>query len=398
MAARLVLVHRPDGGAVGDAPEVLLADLLAGAVELEQPARPEEVDALDGGTRADHEAVPHAAGHGLRVEARRAQQPGGQQGAKLGGEGHRPARVRIRRPCQVEGLDAQRIPGQQEPALLRVPAGEGEHAAQPAHRVRPVQAKRAQHDGRVAGGLERLPLGHQAPPQVAEVVDLAVEDHDVPGHRVDHGLGAGGREVEDGEPAVGQQRAPAAGVRRGDPRALWRPGRDGPWRRSSAASAARLGSSSRPMIPAMPHIFMPTTLSSYPHDGTRCENRARTMARESALSPRAVRDVQHPRLATLFGQLRYRRPGLPAERAAGAGEQEEQYEWPPSSARSARGQLMVLASKRVPARRSWHRTVVHANWKARTSRYSAARSFTFAIASSTLGRSMANIVSGVTTA
>ena len=218
MAARAVLVHGRIGGAVGDAPEVLLADLLAGAVELEQPARPEEVDALDGGTRADHEAVPHAAGHGLRVKARRAEQPGGQQGTKLRGEGHRPACVRIRRPRQVERLDAQRIPGQQEPALLRVPAGEGEHAAQPAHRVRPVQAERAQHDGRVAGGLELLPLGHQAPPQVAEVVDLAVEDHHVPGHRVHHGLGAGGREVEDGEPAVGEQRAPAAGVRRGDPR------------------------------------------------------------------------------------------------------------------------------------------------------------------------------------
>ena len=159
-----------------------------------------------------------AAGHSLRVKARRAQQPGGQQGTKLGGEGHRPACVRIRRPCQVEGLDAQGIPGQQEPALLRIPAGEGEHAAQPAHCVRPVQPKRAQHDGRVAGGLEFLALGHQAPPQVAEVVDLAVEDHHVPGHRVDHGLGTGGREVEDGEPAVGQQRAPAAGVRRGDPR------------------------------------------------------------------------------------------------------------------------------------------------------------------------------------
>ncbi len=107
---------------------------------------------------------------------------------------------------------------QQEPALLRVPAGEGEHAAQPAHRVRPVQAERAQHDGRVAGGMELLPLGHQAPPQVGKIVDLAVEDDHVPGHRVHHRLGTGRREVEDGEPAVRQQRAPAARVRRGDPR------------------------------------------------------------------------------------------------------------------------------------------------------------------------------------
>ena len=78
-----VLVHGRIGGAIGDAPEVLLADLLAGAVKLEQPARPEELDAFDRGTRADHEAVPHTAGDGLRIEARRAQQPGGQQGTKL---------------------------------------------------------------------------------------------------------------------------------------------------------------------------------------------------------------------------------------------------------------------------------------------------------------------------
>ena len=218
MAARLCLVRDRIGCAVGDAPEVLLANLLARTVELEQAARPEQVDAFDGGARADHEAVPHAAGHGLRVEARRAQQPGGQQGAKLRGEGQRPARIRIRRPRQVERLDSQGIPGQQEPALLGVPAGEGEHTAEPAHRSWPVQAKGAEHDGRVAGGVQLLPLGHQAPPKVAEVVDLAVEDDDVPGHRVHHGLGAGRREVEDRETAVGEQRAPAARVRRGDPR------------------------------------------------------------------------------------------------------------------------------------------------------------------------------------
>jgi len=52
-----------------------------------------------------------------------------------------------------------------------------------------VQAKDAEHDGRVAGGPQLLALGHQAPPKVAEIVDLAVEDHHVPGQRIDHGLG-----------------------------------------------------------------------------------------------------------------------------------------------------------------------------------------------------------------
>ena len=73
---------------VGDAPEVLLPYLFSGIVNLEQPAGPEEVDALDGCTRADDEPVPHSGGHTLRVKVRRAEQPGSQQGAKLGGERH----------------------------------------------------------------------------------------------------------------------------------------------------------------------------------------------------------------------------------------------------------------------------------------------------------------------
>ena len=144
----------------------------------------------------------------------------------------------IGRPCQVERLDAERIPGQREPALLGVPAGEREHAAQPAHRFRPMQAERAKHHGRVAGGLYLLPLGHEAPPQVAEIVDLAVEDDHVPGHRVHHRLGAGGREVEDREPAMGKQRAPAASVRRRRPTSRWQSGPRwiiAPFIRSSAA-------------------------------------------------------------------------------------------------------------------------------------------------------------------
>jgi hypothetical protein len=32
--------------------------------------------------------------------------------------------------------------------------------------------QRVQHDGGVAGGLELLPFGHQALPQVTEIIDL----------------------------------------------------------------------------------------------------------------------------------------------------------------------------------------------------------------------------------
>src|SRR5262245_17107428 len=114
---------------VWDAPEVLLSDFPTGTVELKQLTRPEEVNAADDCAWADYEAVPHTAAHRLRIKARCAQQPGGQKGAKLGGEGHRPTSFWVRRPRQIEWLDAQRIPGQKEPALIWAPAAEGEHAA-----------------------------------------------------------------------------------------------------------------------------------------------------------------------------------------------------------------------------------------------------------------------------
>jgi hypothetical protein len=54
-----------------------------------------------------------------------------------------------------------------------------------------VQAERAQHDGRIASGFELLTLGRESLPKVAEVINLAVEHHHVPGHWVHHRLGAG---------------------------------------------------------------------------------------------------------------------------------------------------------------------------------------------------------------
>ena len=50
-----------------------------------------------------------------------------------------------------------------------------------------------------------------------EVVDLAVEDQAGAGVGVDHRLVGGGREVEDRQPAMGEQAAPAAVVGRGGP-------------------------------------------------------------------------------------------------------------------------------------------------------------------------------------
>jgi len=55
--------------------------------------------------------------------------------------------------------------------------------------------------------------------ELGVVEDLAVEDDDVPGRRIDHRLRAGGGEVEDREPPVSEQRAEPPCVRRGLPRA-----------------------------------------------------------------------------------------------------------------------------------------------------------------------------------
>jgi hypothetical protein len=68
--------------------KIRAANLPSGAIELDQLAGPEDVDAPNCRTGANHEAVPHAAGDSLRVQVRSAKQVGGQKDAKLGCEGH----------------------------------------------------------------------------------------------------------------------------------------------------------------------------------------------------------------------------------------------------------------------------------------------------------------------
>lgn len=79
--------------------------------------------------------------------------------------------------------------------------GEGEHAVEFVERLLAPGNERVEQDFRVAGtpqsDSERLELR----PQPAEVVDLAVEDQAVACFRMEHRLMAGGREVEDREPA-----------------------------------------------------------------------------------------------------------------------------------------------------------------------------------------------------
>ena len=86
--AQLFLAHGGRGRMAGDVPKILVAELLAGAIELDELARPHQLDAFDRRRRADHEAVPDAARRGLRIETRRAEQAGSQQRAQLRGERH----------------------------------------------------------------------------------------------------------------------------------------------------------------------------------------------------------------------------------------------------------------------------------------------------------------------
>ena len=44
----------------------------------------------------------------------------------------------------------------------------------------------------------------QSPPEVAEIVDLAIVDDDVAGYRIHHGLRASRREIKDRQPAMGE--------------------------------------------------------------------------------------------------------------------------------------------------------------------------------------------------
>ena len=118
----------------------------------------------------------------------------------------------------VERLDAVGVAREEESAALRVPEREGEHPAQLVEHVLATLGPEVEENLRVGVRAEAVARLLEPVADRLVVVDLAVErDHvraGVPaGH---HRLGAVGREVDDGEPAVPQ---PGASVG-GKPRAL----------------------------------------------------------------------------------------------------------------------------------------------------------------------------------
>ena len=151
---------------------------------------------------------------------------------------------------------------------LRVPDREGEHAAQAADGVAALEGERAQHDRGVARRPEVLAAPHDVVAQLDVVVDLAVEDDHVAGHRVDHRL----RPASDRSRMARRRCASITAVAmlhrpEATPRRRRRRVRGGPSRRSSAAARSGCSSLRRPTIPAIPHILWAETTMVLPPSG-----------------------------------------------------------------------------------------------------------------------------------
>jgi hypothetical protein len=181
-------------------------------IELADLARPDRFDAAHHGAGRGDKPVPHHARRAGRIEAGLADESGAEDRPHFRGEDERPVAVGVGVARQVERLDAVRIARHGERTLFRIPQAEGEHPAQAGDRFGPVFGEHPQHDGRVAGGSERLARLLQFAAQLDVVVDLAVKDDRLPAGRVGHRLVGGRREVEDRQPAMRQQTAEAGVV------------------------------------------------------------------------------------------------------------------------------------------------------------------------------------------
>jgi hypothetical protein len=101
----------------------------------------------------------------------RLDEPGRDQGPDLGRQRHASP---VAPP--VERLDPELVAGRHEPPPVRVPEREGEDPVQLADEVRPVLLVGVHHDLAVRPGSESVPLRLEPRPQLAVVVDLAVDD------------------------------------------------------------------------------------------------------------------------------------------------------------------------------------------------------------------------------
>ena len=172
----------------------------------------------DDGARPDDEAVPDVAGQRNRIDLP-FEHLAGEQGADLGGEEDRARPSGPGDAAQVEGLDAEAVASEEHRPLRCIPQGKGEHPSQSRDAVRAPARIRLEDDLRVAARAEPGALALQLPAQRLEVVDLPIEDDDVAGFRVRHGLAAVLAQVDDREPAVREDDPGPAIPRAGHPEA-----------------------------------------------------------------------------------------------------------------------------------------------------------------------------------
>jgi hypothetical protein len=166
---------------------------LAG-VDAEAVAGEELADAWEEGLfgvvgESEQEEVP-AEGVGVAV----GEGAEGEEGADFGGG----PELAVGQGAEVELFFAEAVAGEEEGLGAGVPEGEGEHAVQAGEGVFAVEGEGGKEDFRIGAGDEGAGEGGS---EFLIVVDFAVEGEGVAGAGVEHGLMAGGGEVEDGESA-----------------------------------------------------------------------------------------------------------------------------------------------------------------------------------------------------
>ena len=101
-------------------------------------------------------------------------------------------------------LHAEPVASEEQQILIGIVEREGEHAVQPGERMRPPLPPGGEDHLGVALGEEDVTLGFELGPDLAEIVDLAIEaDRDPPVGR-QHRLRGGVGEVDDREAAMAE--------------------------------------------------------------------------------------------------------------------------------------------------------------------------------------------------
>ena len=128
----------------------------------------------------------------------------GQQRRQARGEAQLARRLGV-----VQRLDAQPVARQDHAPAVALVQREGEHALQALRRARAPGVPGLEHHLGVAFGKEAVAQRLELAPQLAVVVDAAVEHQRQAEHRVAHRLRRALRQVDDLEPPVAERDAPA---------------------------------------------------------------------------------------------------------------------------------------------------------------------------------------------